>query len=408
MTTEIYSKEKVKLVIQIILITAVILGLLSKPGGVLAAHFDFAPVDKVLQTAVDGKVLKACSLLLIKDGKVVYKKGFGGWTTDKVVPIASGSKWLSGGVIMALVDEGKISLDDSVSKYLPGYTGEKGEMTIGQMFSHTSGMPISDISVNKTDITLEENARFLAKLDLIASPGTAFAYGGASMQAAGRAVEVAGGKTWFQLFDERIAKPLGMNQTNYYGVISGEVSKNARIAAGAQTTLDDFAKFLTMILNDGLYQGKQILSKKALEVMLTDRTKGLKVIGPVFADRYPPWGKLGYGIGVWLKIDESTGNVVEAYSPGAFGFLPWIDFEHKVIGVFLTETSAAVAMPIYLETMDQVKYVLFGTQLPRYDYSYHVAYAGREVKFASGQEPYKDRKTGQGYVSLTGIITGTK
>ena len=98
------------------------------------------------------------ALVLIKDDKVIYRKSFGSHTADKVVPVASASKWLSGALIMTLVDEGKLSLDDTVSKYLPEFGGEKSNITIRHLFSHTSGLPSETRCRNDKRTTLERCA----------------------------------------------------------------------------------------------------------------------------------------------------------------------------------------------------------------------------------------------------------
>src|SRR5687767_4219333 len=80
------------------------------------ASYDFTTIDSILERAAPR--LGGCALLLIKDDKVVYRKSFGRYGADKVIPIASASKWLSGALIMTLVDDGKLSLADTVSKYI--------------------------------------------------------------------------------------------------------------------------------------------------------------------------------------------------------------------------------------------------------------------------------------------------
>lgn len=73
-------------------------------------------------------------------GAYDFNKRFGPYDVDRVVPIASASKWLSAGVIMSLVADRKLSLDDRVGKFFPDIPGKKAEITVGQLFSHTSGI----------------------------------------------------------------------------------------------------------------------------------------------------------------------------------------------------------------------------------------------------------------------------
>jgi CubicO group peptidase (beta-lactamase class C family) len=105
------------------------------------ASHDFAAITECLKKAVEDAPLDGACLLVVKDGKTIYEQCFGKYKPDTLVSIASASKWLSAATIMTLVDAGKLSLDDSVSKYLPKFTGTKGEITIRQLLSHTSGLP---------------------------------------------------------------------------------------------------------------------------------------------------------------------------------------------------------------------------------------------------------------------------
>ena len=161
------------------------------------AVYDFYALDHLLKR--EAPKHNGIALILVKDGHIIYDKGFGGFTSHTVIPIASASKWLSAGVIMALVDEGVLSLNDKTSDYLD-YTGDHGEMTVRQLFSHTSGLPghYSSSRLPGTDhilgdkqITLAESVDLIADVDLLAEPGTQFYYGGLSMQVAGRIAEVA-------------------------------------------------------------------------------------------------------------------------------------------------------------------------------------------------------------------------
>ena len=94
----------------------------NKPAPVQAPEvsYDFTTIDNLLQRIAPQH--GGAALVLIKDDKVIYRKSFGNHTADKVVPVASASKWLSGALIMTLVDEGKLSLDDPAAKYVPEWT----------------------------------------------------------------------------------------------------------------------------------------------------------------------------------------------------------------------------------------------------------------------------------------------
>ncbi len=303
--------------------------------------YDFSAATALIQNAVSAVPLDGASLTLIKDGQVIYERHFGGYNADTTVFIASASKWLAGATLMTLVDEGKLSLNDQVSKYLPYFTGAKGAITIRQLFSHTSGLPgIADDAncLGARSVTMDACAREIAQLDLVGPPGAQFAYGENSMQVAGRICEIVSGKSWESLFQEKIATPLGMADATF------GPSQNPIVAGGARSKLNDYANFLRMILNEGQFSGRRVLSVESVREMQRNLTAGLPIASA-------PVGRsaVNYAIGEWIDILDAQGNAVQVSSPGAFGFTPWVDKKRNLLGVFLVQTqrqnvSSTVAM----------------------------------------------------------------
>ena len=80
-------------------------------------------------------------LLVAGDGRLLHRFAVGGIGTRTVMPIASASKWLTSATLMTFVDQGMLSLDDPVAKYLPSFSGEKATITVRELLSHTSGLP---------------------------------------------------------------------------------------------------------------------------------------------------------------------------------------------------------------------------------------------------------------------------
>ena len=278
-----------------------------------------------------------CSFILIQGDRVIHRNAFGTFTPEKVVGIASSSKWISGGVIMALVDAGKISLDDPASKYLPYFTDEKAGITIRQMFSHTHGMRgnARDHLYN-TSLTMDEAVRKIAQCELIADPGTALYYGGIGMQAAGRICEIATSKPWTEIFQETLGNPLGMDSTDYFGL---GPTKNPNVAGAVRTCVDDYGNYLAMLLNRGQYKGKRILSEKAVSTMLSNQSGCLPILRHAYDSLDvidPALAKAPYGIGCWLEdVDPKTGQATAISSGGGFGCMPFLDLERNVAGVLL-------------------------------------------------------------------------
>ena len=302
-------------------------------GAVRADEYDWKPVVSVIEKGVKDVPLDGASLLVVKDGAVVCEKYFGAYDEKTVVAIASATKWLTAATVMTLVDDGKLKLDDPVGKHLPKFTGKKGEITVRQLLSHTSGLPGHFAPSEDRGITLAEAVDKIAGAELVAEPGKEFRYGGVSLQVAGRVAEVVSGKTWRQLFDEKIAKPCAMPNTKYGR--AGQ-SRNPQLAGGASSSLHDYRNFLDMMLNDGEFRGKRVLSKEAVREMDKDQTNG----APFKAGSVGPrLDGTKYGLGHWLDRKDDTGQGIEVSSPGAFGFRPWLDREKKLVGVFLVRVD---------------------------------------------------------------------
>ena len=317
-------------------------------------QYDFTAVDSLLEEFAPK--LGGCVLVLFKDGEVIYRKNFGKYGADKVVPIASASKWLSGAVVMSLVGEAKLSLDDPVSRYLPEFSGDKASITIRQLFAHTSGLPPETDCRNNKSSTLEKCAREISGLQLRAQPGEEFYYGGVSMHLGGRILEIVSGKSWNDLFRERIAEPLGMAQTDFFAY--GKTA-NPRPEGDARSSANDYIQFLEMVVNRGNFRGKQILSAELIEEMLKDQTEGAAIAYTIYgkhSDLDPELPRARYGIGVWReKVEPSTGRLIHASSQGALGFSPWIDLELNLAGVLSVQSSMSRVMPLYLELKKQLR-----------------------------------------------------
>jgi len=149
-------------------------------------------------------------------GATSYREAAGSFTLQTVVPIASATKTLSAAVLMSLVDDGDLSLDDTVGHWLPEWNnGVRASITLRMCFTHTAGLPSTHPAVGDDSITLRAAAMQLANVPLSYAPGTAFLYGGVSMHVAGAVCEVAAGQSWNQLFQQRIATPLGMTATDH-------------------------------------------------------------------------------------------------------------------------------------------------------------------------------------------------
>jgi CubicO group peptidase (beta-lactamase class C family) len=155
--------------------------------------------------------------------------------------------------------------------------------------------------------------------------------------------EVAAGKDWETLFQERIAGPCGMTDTHFTPVDDGE-GHSPMLGGGARSTLRDYANFLSMIFNDGVFAGKRVLSENAIREMQADQVRGARVKSGEFVERVRGATHHGiYGLGEWREELDARGNATLISSPSWAGAYPWIDKTSGVYGFFIAHVDLAVA-----------------------------------------------------------------
>jgi CubicO group peptidase (beta-lactamase class C family) len=267
-----------------------------------------------------------------------------------VVPIASGSKLVSGVRILQLIDDGRLDADAPVSSVLPQFTGDKAAMTVAQMFSHTAGYgdDSGDPLVFDRSITLEQAVDEIAccrPLPAGYTVGGQFSYGGVSMHIAGRMAEVATGLDWQAGWQAQLGAPLGITTIDWQAF---GANTNYPIAGGARSSLRDMGRLLHLLANDGRSNNRRLLSPGAAAQLLVDGAAGLPV---AYA---PPnvTAPVRYGIGAWIDGVGGTARPRLVHSLGAFGFMPWVDFDREVFGVFMIRGFGAInsaAIPAYRE-----------------------------------------------------------
>ncbi|MES1216971.1 MAG: serine hydrolase domain-containing protein, partial [Bacteroidota bacterium] len=213
--------------------------------------------------------------LVWKGDTIVYKKEMGDFNTKTAAPIASASKWLTAALVMMFVEEGKISLDDKITKWIPEYAKYgKNYITIRICLTNMTGIQqdeslITRLLDRKKYASLEEMVNAFAAKEIQTNPGTEFRYGDIGFDIAGRVLEVVSKKRFDLLIRQKLLVPLGMRRTTFSDMEGGAVNP----ATGAQSTAEDYIKFLAMLLHKGKFGGKQILSEESVnqlaEVMVT-------------------------------------------------------------------------------------------------------------------------------------------
>ena len=281
---------------------------------------------------------------MVRNDSIIFRKSYGNYSPDTKVYVASAGKWVAAAVIGAVVDCTKLHWNDPVEKWLPEFKGNsKGKITLQQLLSHTSGvcpyLPAPRVdNYNHLDSAILE----ILPLDTVFTPGTRFEYGGLAMQIAGRMAEVAAGKEFENLFQELLARPLGM-ENSHFTPVNTDGGHAPMLGGGLCTTLNDYLHFLSMIYHDGKYRSKQILTAETVKEMQADQVKGAIVSPGEYTEKGLGQSHNGiYGLGEWRElIDKKTGEAYQISSPGWAGAYPWINKKDKVYGFFIAHVAGS-------------------------------------------------------------------
>jgi CubicO group peptidase (beta-lactamase class C family) len=370
----------------------------AKPSDVGLAADKIQNAHDAVQTLVDKKEMAGAIVAVARKGKVAMFEAFGeseagsgkSMKTDAIVRIFSMTKPITTVAAMMLVDEGKIGLDDPVSKYIPDFkscrvhTGKgdetveaKREMTVRDLMRHTSGLtygsgnsPVAELyrkaGISARTDTLAEMMSKLGRIPLVHQPGERWNYS-VSTDVLGRVVEVASGKSLDEFFAERIFKPLDMkdsgftvpdNQLDRFAANHGVDAKDKKLIAtetaeksryrtkpnllsgggGCVSTARDYLRFCQMLLNGGELDGVRLLKKESVAEMTRNQLSeeamkakngGRSDIGDGFS--------LGFGVRVG-KDDTASGSCVdEYYWGGAASTHFWISPKQELIVVALEQ-----------------------------------------------------------------------
>ncbi|WP_437204240.1 serine hydrolase domain-containing protein [Planctomicrobium sp. SH664] len=291
--------------------------------------------------------------------------------TDTIFWIASMSKPVTGVAICMLIDEGKLTLDDPVSKFIPEFAslkdkeGQPVAITVKQLLTHTSGL--SDFKADEL-----ENFRLLADVTPLYlskpvnfEPGSQWKYCQSGINTAARIVEVLSGQTFDQFLNERLFQPLGMKDTAFWltpeqaarrvevceRTPEGELIPSPKMKlydrdgltawmrfpagnGGLFSTAPDYASFARMLLNGGELDGKRYLSPEGVKLLSTVHSGDL-VTG------FTPGN--GWGVGVCV-VREPQG-VTRHLKPGTFGHggaygtQAWIDPQQDRVVILMIQRS---------------------------------------------------------------------
>jgi CubicO group peptidase (beta-lactamase class C family) len=288
---------------------------------------------------------------------------------DSMFWIASMTKPITGTAIMMLVEEGKISIDDPVSKYIPELAhlktsdGVERVVTLKHLLTHSSGMADVTSEQSKAAHTLADLVPYYTLQSLHFEPGSKWQYCQSGINTLGRIVEIASGQSYPEFLQKRLFDPLGLKNTTFYptteqqarlaksykltdgkldeapiGFLQGRTpDSHDRVPAangGLFSTGTDYARFLQMILNNGELDGHRYLKPESVKTMTTVQSGDL-VTG------FTPGN--GWGL-AWCVVREPQG-VSAMLSPGscghggAYGTQAWIDKEKGMVFVLMVQRA---------------------------------------------------------------------
>jgi CubicO group peptidase (beta-lactamase class C family) len=353
-------------------------------------------ITSYMKKYVDDKKMLGITTLVARKGKIVHFETVGKLNLDTGAPLKKNSlfriysmtKPIVTVAAMMLHEEGKFQLNEPIAKYLPAFKNTKvlingkeveqdHPFTIRELMSHTAGFTYGifgktsvDKAYNDAGIlqsrNLEEMVKKLAKIPLLHQPGTKWEYS-VSVDVLARFVEVISGMSIDKFLEQRMFKPLGMEDTFFqvpesksarFGTNnirdkegklsvfdrpeSGKYTKDVTFFSGGGglvSTPMDYMKFSQMMLNGGELNGVRLLSPKTIELMSTNHLPdGVNEAG--LGERPGDAGILGFGLGFGVLMDQplTTLGSKGTYSwGGAATTIFWIDPEEELVGILMAQ-----------------------------------------------------------------------
>ncbi len=365
-------------------------------------------ITQAMQSYIDSGKVGGIYAVIVRDGRIGYERTFG-WSDierrkpmrrDAVFRIFSMTKPIVAAGALRLVDQGKLSLDDPVAKYIPSFANVRvfaggsalapevrapdSAMTIRHLLTHTSGLgygltrePADSIftraALYQPGATLEQFVDSVAKLPLLFSPGTRWSYS-SGLEVVGRVIEVVSGQTLDRFLEDQLFEPLAMTNTSFryrddldrrttvlyapgrdgrLHVVTGGLmamyERNARFlwaSGGLLSTPDDFMRFAQMLLNGGEFGGVRVLSAASVAEMTRHQltpeqtTQAREVM---LDDGY------GFGLAGSVLLEPTSPAAGEAgiYRwSGYVGTYFWIDPRNRLLAMVWTQLNPGRAYPL--------------------------------------------------------------
>src|SRR5487761_544546 len=320
----------------------------------------WTPLDRFIESAMQQWNVPGMAIGIVRGNRVVYLKGFGvrdiktgqAVTPDTLFDIGSCTKAFTSASIAMLVDQGKMRWDDRVDEYVPFFHLRDPladeNVTIRDLLTHRTGMGGTDLLWYGSPFSLEQIIRRVGYIKPTAGFRAVFQYQNVMYATAGYAVGEASGGTWESFVRQNIFEPLGMSGADFSAVDAQKAADHATPhleqpngtvntipwrnvdniapAGSINAGVRDMTKWIAMQLNDGVANGKRLISDKSMTEMHTPQI--VVPAGGEFQLFFPESMQLSYGTG-WF-IEDYRGHQIILHPGDIDGFASVVELIPEV------------------------------------------------------------------------------
>lgn len=361
---------------------------IHSPEAVGMSSERLARIDSRMEELVTDNRYPGIMVLAQRKGKVVHLGKYGmmdieggrPMREDAIFRIYSMTKPIVSVAVMMLWEEGRLTLNDLVARYIPSFANIKVEtnsglieqqpdMTLYHLITHTSGLGYHVLPFEQRNQTLAEAVEYSVQWPLLFPPGTRFSYS-CGVDVLGYIVQLVANMPLADFLEERIFKPLGMTDTSFHvpaeklerlaqlyefetpgelrihpntGFLIGDVTVPTNCpsgGAGLVSTLSDYLAFCNFLINNGKYENGRLLSRKTLAWMTANHRPDY--LQPAI---FNPHAYV-YGFGFGFCVDASLDQARWVTTPGQYGWGGaahtsfWIDPAEEFIGLLMTQMAS--------------------------------------------------------------------
>jgi CubicO group peptidase (beta-lactamase class C family) len=362
-------------------------------------------IHTVMQRYVDQRTLAGMVTLVARHGSVIHFEKFGmqdieankPMELDTIFRIYSMTKPITSVALMMLFEHGLVRLTDPVTKFMPGFNKVKvfineskladleREITIHDLLTHTAGLSYGDdedspvdglyrqADLFNSDITLAEMIQRIAHLPLVHQPGQVWRYSVAT-DVVGYLVEMISDMSLAEFFEEKIFRPLGMEDTAFsvppdkidrFATLYGKTEKgalevidtatggdyfNVRLYSGGHglvSTTADYLRFAQLVLNKGELDGVRLLGPKTVELMTTNHLPPALMPIAMGEEQMPGFG---FGLGFSAMMDVAQSGMMGSVGLHGWGGWAnthfWVDPQEQLIGILMLQYVPSGTHPV--------------------------------------------------------------